>query len=106
MIYSVAQDLPMGDGAKIHKNYYVNMGEQQGLKDGSELSVYRILNRSNSFATDKAVTFKVKIGELKVIHAEEENSITIMKKYNNDANLYVEIPSLNIGDIVTVKTED
>jgi len=106
MIYSLAQDIPMGDGSLQKKNYYVNIGLQQGVKIGTELKVYRLLNRTNPYSTEKNVTFKVEVGELKVIHAEEENSIAEVSKIKNDSNVFIEIPSLNIGDQIGVKTSN
>lgn len=104
MIYSLAQDIPMGDGSLQKKNYYVNIGLQQGVKVGTELKVYRLLNRTNPYATEKNVTFKVEVGELKVVHAEDENSIAEISKLKTDSKVFVEIPSLNIGDHIDVKT--
>ncbi len=104
MIYSLAQDIPMGDGSPQKKNYYVNIGMQQGVKVGTELTVYRMLNRTNPYATDKNVTFKVEVGELRVVHAEEENAIAEFSKSKADSKVFIEIPSLNIGDHVGVKT--
>ncbi len=104
MIYSLAQDIPMGDGTPQKKNYYVNIGLQQGVKVGTELTVYRILNRTNPYSTDKNVTFRVEVGELRVVHAEEENAIAEFSKSKKDSKVFMEIPSLNIGDHVGVKT--
>ena len=106
MIYSLAQDIPMGDGSIPQKNYYVNIGLQQGVKVGTELKVYRLLNRTNPYSTEKNVTFKVEVGELRVVHAEEENAIAEVSKLKNDSKVFIEIPSLNIGDHVGVKTSN
>jgi hypothetical protein len=106
MIYSLAQDIPMGDGSAQKKNYYVNIGQQQGVKVGTQLTVYRLLNRTNPYAVDKNVTFKVEVGELRVVHAEDENSIAEISKIKTDSKVFMEIPSLNIGDHVGVKTEN
>ena len=106
MIYSMAQDIPMGDGLKPKKNYYVNIGLQQGVKIGTERKVYRLWNRTNPYSTDKNVTFTVEVGELKVVHAAEENSIAEVSKIKTDTSVFVEIPSLNIGDHVGVKTSN
>lgn len=104
MIYSLAQDIPMGDGSAQKKNFYVNIGLQQGVKVGTELKVYRLMNLTNPYSTEKNVTFKVEVGELRVIHAEEENSIAEVSKIKTDSKIYTEIPSLNIGDQIGVKT--
>jgi hypothetical protein len=107
MIYSVAQDLPMGyEKEKIRKNFYVNIGMNQGVRSGTELSVYRVMTRQNPFSTEKSVTFKVKVGELKVIHAEQEDAIAIFSKFNDDTDVYYDGNALMVGDQVDVKVNE
>ncbi len=105
LIYSISQDLPMGEENEvIKKNFYLNMGSKQGIKPGSLLNVYRLFSRDNSFSTDKKSFYKVKVGEIEVIHSEDENSIGIAKVLPKDSPLYFEVNNLMIGDHVDVKT--
>ncbi len=107
MIYSVAQDLPMGvENEKIRKNFYVNIGSNQGIKNGTELSVFRIMTRQNPFSTEKSVTFKVKVGELRVVHSEKEDAIAVFSKLNGDTDVYFDGNALMVGDQVDVKVKD
>ena len=107
MIYSVAQDLPMGvENEKIRKNFYVNIGSNQGIKIGTELSVFRIMTRQNPFSTEKSVTFKVKVGELRVVHSEKEDAIAVFSKLNGDVDVYFDGNALMVGDQVDVKVKD
>ena len=107
MIYSVAQDLPMGvENEKIRKNFYVNIGSNQGIKNGTELSVFRIMTRQNPFSTEKSVTFKVKVGELRVVHSEKEDAIAVFSKLNGDTDVYFDGNALMVGDQVDVKVND
>lgn len=96
----------MGDGTIPKKNYYVNIGLQQGVKVGTELKVYRLLNLTNPYSTDKNVTYKVEVGELKIIHVEDENAIAELSKLKTDSKVFIEVPSINIGDQVGVKTSN
>ncbi len=107
MIYSVAQELPMGvESEKIRKNFYVNIGSNQGVKNGTELSVFRIMTRQNPFASEKSVTFKVKVGELRVLHSENEDAIAVFSKLNGDTDVYFDGNALMVGDQVDVKVKD
>jgi hypothetical protein len=50
VIFSMAQDLPMGfDNEVIRKNYYVNLGASQGIKKDSILDVFRIISIQNPY---------------------------------------------------------
>jgi len=104
IIYSITQDFPMGfENEVLKKNFYINMGETQGLKSGTTLDVYRKVSRLDPYTSKKMHNHKVKIGELEVIHVEEQTSITKLKKYSmNKSAIQFEIRKFMIGDKVKV----
>ena len=99
----------MGDDKPIIKNYYINMGQQEGLKEGTLLNVYRDKIVQNPFAIDKNTTFKIKIGELRVIHTESNNSIAVVHQQRafDDPNYAIHHfnRKIRIGDKVFVQIE-
>lgn len=105
IIYSIAQDISMGEkNEKIIKNFYVNMGQQQGIQDGTILDVFRVISRLDPYSSKKRYNFKVKIGELRVLHAEEHSSITTLEKFEENINkpIMFEIKNFMIGDSINV----
>jgi hypothetical protein len=104
IIYSVSQQLPMGNKEqKLRKNYYVNMGSEQGLKEGSKLDVFRIVSRYNPYDDSKRVNYKVRIGTLEVLHVEDEAAITRSNSLLLDDNDPVlSIDRFMIGDRVDI----
>ncbi len=107
IIFSIAQDLPMGiDNEVVKKNYYVNIGKQQGVDTGTQLDVFRIVSRQDPYGDKKMYNFKVKIGELEVLHTEENSAIGLLKNINRDEKSpYFEINNFMIGDRVSVKVK-
>ena len=107
VIFSMAQDLPMGhDGEVIRKNYYVNMGSGQGVKKDSVLDVFRIVSIQNPYDNKKRVNYKVKIGELKVVHSSEDASIAMVSEYEKeDSTPIFELPQFMIGDHVSINVD-
>jgi hypothetical protein len=107
VIYSIAQDIPMGNKDEVlRKNFYVDMGKNQGVKKGSLLDVYRVVSVLDPYESKKRFNHRVKIGEVKVLHAEETSSIGVLNKLEeNDETPVFEIGKLMIGDIVTVKVK-
>jgi hypothetical protein len=107
IIYSVAQELPMGvENEKLKKNYYINMGNNQGLEQGTVLDVFRVISRLDPYETKKRYNYKVKIGEIEVVHSEDESSIASLKMINNKADTPMfDIPALMVGDRVDVKVK-
>lgn len=104
VIYSINQDIPMGTKDEIiRKNFYVDMGKNQGVTKGSVLDVYRIVSVLDPYGGKKRFNHKIKIGELKVLHSEETSSIGVINKFEEaDETPVVEIEALMIGDLVNV----
>ncbi len=107
IIYSVAQDIPMGyENEVINKNYYVNMGSKQGLDHGTVLDVYRVISRLDPYKTKKRYNYRVKIGELKVLHTEDDSAIAELSQIKPvSEKIYFEVPSFMIGDHVEVSVD-
>ncbi|HXH73351.1 MAG TPA: hypothetical protein VNJ08_00180 [Bacteriovoracaceae bacterium] len=102
VIFSMTQDLSMGaENEVIRKNFYINMGASQGVKKDSVLDVFRIVSVQNPYDNKQRVNYKVKVGELKVVHASEEASIGTLNKYEEEGPIF-EIPHFMIGDHVSI----
>lgn len=108
LIYSVEEEVPMGyENEKTKKNYYVNIGANQGVKTGTTLDVFRVISKLNPYDNLKRINYKVKIGELKVLHSDEEAAIGSL----NNIKLGIEDPLFEvrgfmIGDSVSVTVND
>lgn len=106
VIFSMTQDLSMGaENEVIRKNYYINMGKGQGVKKDSVLDVFRIVSVQNPYDNKKRVNYKIKIGELKVLHASDEAAIAIVKKYEDEDTPIFELPQFMIGDHVAINVD-
>lgn len=105
IIYSIVQELPMGrPNEVVKKNFYINIGKEQGVDEGTLLNVYRNISRVDPYATKKRYNYLIKIGQLKVVHSEDNAAIGKLEKIDdsNDDPL-VEIEGLMIGDQIRVK---
>jgi hypothetical protein len=107
LIYSVSQEIPMGyEDEIIKKNFYLNIGANQGVNRGATLDVYRVISKSNPYENLKRVNYKVKIGELKVLHSDDEASIGILSTLKDDEETpLVHLKGFMIGDHVSVNTK-
>lgn len=106
-IFTVAEDLPMGfENEILRRNYYVDIGSDQGVAKGTTLDVFRTISKSNPYHDQKRVNYRVKIGELEVLHAEDASSIGILKTFEGGKKAPIfEISGFMIGDMVTVKVK-
>jgi len=106
MIYSVAMDLPMGvDNEVLKKNFYVNLGSKQGVRKGTLLDVFRIISVLDPYDNRKRVNHRVKIGELKVLHANDDAAITAFHKKEDKDMPVLELDQFIVGDHVAVNTD-
>jgi len=107
VIFSLAQDLSMGhEGEVIRKNYYINLGSGQGVKKDSVVDVFRIVSVQNPYDNKKRVNYKVKIGELKVLHSTDEASIAMVNAYEKeDSTPIFELPQFMVGDHVSINVD-
>jgi hypothetical protein len=105
IIYSIMQDIPTGaPGHQVKKNYYLNIGQQQGVSSGTVLDVYRNISVLDPYETKNRFNYKVKIGELKVIHSEEHASIGTLQTLASDTSSPMfDVNAFMIGDKVDVK---
>jgi hypothetical protein len=106
VIFSMAQDLSMGfDNEVIRKNYYVNLGTAQGIKKDSILDVFRIISIQNPYDNKKRVNYKVKIGELKVLHSSTDAAIAAVQSYEKEDVPIFELNQFMIGDHVAINVD-
>jgi hypothetical protein len=107
VIFSLAQDLSMGhENEVIRKNYYINMGSGQGVKKDSVVDVFRIISVQNPYDNKKRVNYKVKIGQLKVLHSMDEASIATVSEYEKeDTTPIFELPQFMVGDHVSINVD-
>jgi len=107
VIFSMTQDLSMGyENEVVRKNYYVNLGNGQGIKTGSILDVFRIISVQNPYDNKKRVNYRVKIGELKVLHSSDEASIATLNQYEKAEETPIfELPQFMIGDHVSINVD-
>lgn len=90
----------------IRKNFYVDMGKNQGVKKGSVLDVYRVVSVLDPYENKKRFNHRIKIGEVKVLHAEDASAIGVLNKLEEAEETPVfEVGKMMIGDIVTVKVK-
>jgi hypothetical protein len=106
VIFSMAQDLPMGfENEVVRKNYYVNIGSAQGVKKDSILDVFRIVSVQNPYDNKKRVNYKVKIGELKVLNTTDDAAIAMVSEYEKEDTPIFELNQFMVGDHVSINVD-
>lgn len=105
LIYSIEEELPMGfENETLKKNYYINMGSNQGVDKGTLLNVYRVISKLNPYNNQRRINHKIKVGKVKILHSSSESSIGILKELYNDKDEspLFDLEDFMIGDHVDV----
>lgn len=74
-VFGMKTEVPMSDKDNPRKDYYLNIGLNQGVKTGSILDVYRTVTTSDDINNRSAQNILFKIARVKVIHAEGDISV-------------------------------
>lgn len=87
----------------IRTNYYIDIGQDQGVSKNTVLDVFRVISKQNPYDNRKRVNYKVKIGELKVLHSEDDASIAVVSsRSSSNQDPILEVEGFMIGDFVSV----
>jgi hypothetical protein len=82
VVYSVYQKLNLGNADEVpQKDYYVNMGSNVGLKEGSVLEVMRKVSSYDLLSEQLYRDLTFPIAQIKVIHVEPTEAIARLEKF-------------------------
>lgn len=80
-VYSIYRELDMGNpGETPQKDYYINMGSANGLREGSLVDVIRRVSTYDAVAEKIHTEVKYKIATLKIIHVEPTVAVARLNK--------------------------
>ena len=105
-IYSVRSSLDMGNpGEKSLKDFYINMGTQDGLNEGATLEVLRHSTSYDLLNEEVHSDITYPIATLKVIHVGNESSVARLKRFFSMKKTPLSDPhAVMIGDLVRTKS--
>jgi hypothetical protein len=104
IVYSVFKGIDLGNpNEKVQKDYFINLGTNQGIHVGTILEVAR---KSPSYDLTTEKLYKDLIfpfAQVKVIHAEKDASIARLSKlYPEDKTPVLTPRSVIVGDLVRI----
>ena len=99
-VFHVQIDVPLDDQTP-KKDYYVNMGSNQGIKKGVVLAVYRHIPIPDQYESKIPRSAYVKIASLRVLNSEFDNSIAELIGLEKSRPL-LEVDGVILGDEVQI----
>lgn len=104
VVYSVLRELDLGNPGEVaQKDFYVNMGKAQGVRDGSILTVKRRVSTYDLLSEKLYRDMVFEVGKLKVIHTESNAAVARMEKLlPSDKYPTVAPHAVVVGDLVEI----
>lgn len=102
VVYSVFKPIDLGGvGDAPQKDFYVNMGSSQGLREGANLEVLRRISTYDLLNEKLYQDVTFPIARLKVIHVENNAAICRLDKIlKADKTPETSIRAVMVGDLV------
>ena len=102
-VFGIRTDFPMADGQPLFRDVYVNMGTNQGIKNGSTLEAYRVVTTVDEINQKTGRNISFKIAKLKVIHAESDLAVARVSEFlPPDSTPLGSFTNVMVGDEVEV----
>jgi hypothetical protein len=104
-VFDVRRPLAMENDEVQPKDFYINAGSTDGLKVGMIVTVYRRQTLYDPYQNKSPGDLIVAVGQLKIIHAQDEISVARVEKINDSQKApTVEFSAVMVGDRVDLSS--
>ena len=106
IVFGMKTEIPMSTTDKPRKDYYMNIGTNQGVKQGTLLDVFRTVTTTDDLNNRSAANIMFRVAKVKVIHAEGEISVGRISEILPPIDVPIgAFPTVVVGDRVAVSTK-
>ena len=70
-VFDVNKTLPLKNGAKVYRDFYINGGKEKGLRPGMIVTVFRRISMYDHYQNSSPGEIKVPVGTLKIIYVQK-----------------------------------
>jgi hypothetical protein len=105
VIIEVRKTIPMTKAEKVFKHYFINGGENLGLKKGSTIDVLRRIPFHDPIKNVSVGDIRVKVGEIEIIHSEATLSVARQTTLENpETRPVLDYEAVMVGDRLDLGT--
>ncbi len=105
MIFEVRKSLPMENNEVAYKDYYINSGNESGLKKGMYIGVVRNSAIQDPAKNSTQGTLKIPIAKMQIIQVEKKLSVgRLYNQTSNDERATVEFEGVMVGDVLDMES--
>lgn len=104
-VFDVRRSLPMSDGEKIFRDYYINGGSEAGLSVGMVVTVQRRVPLYDNYSNHSAGDLDLKVAKIKIIHVQKGLAVARLHgEFTRDNAPLLEDNFIMIGDRLNMAT--
>lgn len=105
-IFDIRRNLPLTENEQVYRDYYVNLGTDDGVKEGAVLAVYRRLPVTDVYRNKTHTDLVVPLGHIKVILAQRSMSVARLASLVDQAQIpVVQYEKIMLGDRVELSSQ-
>lgn len=99
VIIEVRKNISLSKNDKVYKNFYINGGENFGLKKGNIVDVLRRVPFHDPLKNISVGDIRIKVGELEIIHSERNLSVAkLISQESSENRPVLDYEAVMVGD--------
>lgn len=104
-VFNITHELSMGKRNNvIQKDYYLTLGENQGIFKDTLVDVYRVVSKNDPYQNNRTYTYKIIIGTLRIIHSQSNTSVARIYKLTSPEDTPIQdVHAIMIGDYISIR---
>ncbi len=104
-IFEVKKTLPLTNDEPVYHDFYINAGNESGLKPGMLITVFRREALYDTYRSRSPGELKVPVGRIKVIHVQKGLSVArVFSKISRKNTPILDYNYIMIGDQLDLST--
>jgi hypothetical protein len=104
-IFDSRRPIAMSKDEKTYRDFYINGGIEQGVKNGMILSVKRRITLYDSYRANSPIEMMVDVGRIKIIHTQKGLSVArLYSKFSRKDRTILEHDFIMVGDKIDMTT--
>lgn len=102
-VIEIRKNLQLSNTEPVFTDYYLNAGNDLGIKPGTTFVLYRRVNVIDRLGTNQGRELSLPVGKIKIIYVAKDLSVARVEKLEeNKATPIVEFRGVMLGDLINV----
>jgi len=102
-VIEIRKNLQLSSADPVYTDYYLNAGNDLGIKPGTTFVLYRRVNVIDRLGTNQGRSLALPVGKIKIIYVAKDLSVARVDKLEkNESTPILEYRGVMLGDLINV----